>query len=127
MIVNYAKFLNKDDIIDEEVNIEVNEISILCFAQSLFYELKKNEVYPVQLYFSMFSDDVEIELLEKPKFCLENLNQSYSYNLYGKLEKDIFDLGKFKIQDEQLLLPFISKFSNHFVRLRVDRIGVKFL
>lgn len=126
---NYALYVNDDnEAIEEEVNVEINGVKIKGFSQIYPYRLEKGQIYPVKLTLFLYekdeNDSIDIEIQNENKFGIEQINDSFAYYLYGKLERDILKLGKFDIQDEQLLL--FPLFNGSFVRI-VARINVEFL
>lgn len=126
MIVNYAKFIAFDDLIEEKVQIEIGGVPIIGFAQFYpTYSLEVGKIYPIELsLFFMDHDNME-EQYEKKYEIKQIYENSFPYSLCGKFENNIIKLGKFDIGDDKL--KFFSKFNGKFVRLTVSRISVEFL
>jgi hypothetical protein len=123
MIVNNAKYISRNENIEEEINLEIEGVRISGFTMGVPYKLKVGAVYPVNLELTIFDD--EIEELHATKYGVENIGGGFAHHLYGKLDKDILRLGSFEIQDEQLLR--FSKFDGKFIHLIVNRIMVELL
>lgn len=121
-----AKLLNRNELLEEEIFIEINSIVIDGFMEICPYEhIYKNKHYPVELYLT-FLNSSEFTEIECERYGLEKFGTAFGYILYGKVEGDSINIGNgIKIKDD--IFKEYSYLDGKFVKLKVDRIGVEFL
>ncbi len=112
------------DNVEEEVTLDLNDLKVTCFAGVCPYEIHEGERYPVSLELIVF-DDYEVKESEVEFAGLEQIGESFSYWIKGRLEKGVIDCG-IQFEDEILLSDY-GYLDGKFIQLKVDRIDVEFL
>ena len=128
--INVVKYLGKrsEDEDDYEYYIEINEQKIVVFNDwGSPYLLNPGGLYPVEFSF-FYNDDSKTEINDTSRYGFEKIRDiGYEYYIYGKFYDGKLDLGNGFIIDEGKDEEYDNYFEGHFIKMKVDRIDMRFL
>ncbi|AKL12523.1 TPA: hypothetical protein I8271_002198 [Kluyvera intermedia] len=121
----YAKVIETNDDIDEEVLLSFGEINIYCFIVSCPYEIIKGNVYLVEIELSFLDSEI-IEPQSESDLSIIRQGDSFSYEIRGfKIDDKIIVNGLAFMDD--LYTQEYGYINHEYVLIKPDRISVSFL
>lgn len=113
--------------VEGEVLLVINGMDLLCFAYaSLPLEAKKGSYYLVALVPKVLNDYQVSELDENVPPSIEQVGDSFSHVITGRLSGNRLDAGGIVFEDDSLLSEF-SYLEGKTIAWKVDRIDAEFL
>ncbi|GKX58738.1 hypothetical protein [Leminorella grimontii] len=122
---HYAKLIRQDEHVEEEVVLSIGNHNITCFVDYTPYVLETNKIYPVRLSFT-FIHDYSIDETKIENYVLEQIGDSFAYNVRGILVYDTMIVDGIAFQDEMFIDDCLY-LDKQFIQFKADRIGVEFL
>lgn len=121
----YAKVIETNDDIDEEVLLSFGEINIYCFIVSCPYEIIKGNVYLVEIELSFLDSEI-IEPQSESDLSIIRQGDGFSYEIRGfKIDDKIIVNGLAFMDD--LYTQEYGYINHEYVLIKPDRISVSFL
>lgn len=121
----YAKVIEINDDIDEEVLLSFGENDIYCFIASCPYEIIKGNVYLVEVELSFFDSEV-IEPQSESDLSIIRQGDDFSYEIRGfKIDNKIITNGL--VFSDGLYIQEYGYINHEYVLIKPDRISVSFL
>lgn len=114
-----------DPLIEEEVTIEVEGITITGFSTVCPFKIEEGSRYPVLLGFTVLNELV-IREIEGERKELESTGLGYQYYIRGNLEESIIDAGLVLIDEDEYFADY-SSLAGKYVEILVDRISIEFV
>ena len=121
----YAKVIETNDNVDEEVLLSFGEVDVYCFIASCPYEITKGNVYLVDVELSFLDDEV-IEPQLGNNSSLIRRGDGFSYEIRGFKIEDKIIVNGLAFSDE-LYAKEYGYINNEYVITRPDRISVSFI
>lgn len=117
------------DLVEEEVEIQVRDLRLTCFAYYCPYKIHEGAHYPVELS-AYVSDDLEVRPVndDEPSSAVR-LDDGFSYDLTGVVRGVNLEVDGVYIDIEGLLdgSDGLSAYDGSAVCIRVDRIQIAFV
>ncbi|EAY4651121.1 hypothetical protein R302_20655 [Salmonella enterica] len=121
----YAKVIEINDDIDEEVLLSFGEINIYCFIVSCPYEIIKGNIYLVEVELSFLDSEV-IEPQPESDLSIIRQGDDFSYEIRGfKIDDKIISNGL--IFSDDLYIQEYGYINHEYVLIKPDRISVSFI
>lgn len=112
------------EIIEEEVQMRINDIELVGFANVVPYQIIVGGEYETIIEITVF-DEFNITELQSNTKEFERIGDSFKYLIRGKLlERGVLDAGII-IKDE--LLEEYDYLVGKYIEIRVDRINIEFI
>ncbi|MBO2935505.1 hypothetical protein [Enterobacter sichuanensis] len=121
----YAKVIEINDDIDEEVLLSFGENDIYCFIASCPYEIIKGNVYLVEVELSFLDSEI-IEPQSESDLSIIRQGDDFSYEIRGfKIDDKIITNGL--VFSDGLYIQEYGYNNHEYVLIKPDRISVSFL
>ena len=121
----YAKVIEINDDIDDEVLLSFGENDIYCFIASCPYEIIKGNVYLVEVELSFLDSEV-IEPQSESDLSIIRQGNDFSYEIRGfKIDDKIITNGL--VFSDGLYIQEYGYINHEYVLIKPDRISVSFL
>ncbi|WP_340610058.1 hypothetical protein [Xenorhabdus bharatensis] len=120
----YAKVISLNEHIEEEVVLSFGEQEICCFVNEFKEPLYIGNTYLVELGL-MFLDEIKIETSKNKQFSLQNINNTFAYEINGYLFENKIIMSNLIFEED--ILYSHSYFENEYVKIYTDRITVEFI
>ncbi|EKS1847262.1 hypothetical protein SMY34_004105 [Cronobacter muytjensii] len=121
----YAKVIEINNDVDEEVLLCFGEVSIYCFITHCPYEIIKGNIYLVEVELS-FLDDETIETQPEGELSITRQGDTFGYEITGfKIDDKIFANGI--IFSDEIYNQEYGYINHEYVLIKPDRVSVSFL
>lgn len=121
----YAKVIQINDDIDEEVLLSFGEVSIYCFIAHCPYEIIQGKIYLVEVELSFLNDE-NIEGQSEGELSITRQGDSFTYEIKGyKVDDKIISNGL--LFTDELYAQEYGHINYEYVLLKPDRVSVSFL
>lgn len=125
-MIYQVRIINLNDDVEEEVELQINEEKLSCFAGVCPYPLKVGNSYPAKLELVVLNDYNVRESLNSEGPAFVRMNRTFSYLVRGRLKGTCLEAGEAVFEDEFLQKNYWY-LDGKVVELNVDRIDVEFL
>lgn len=115
---------NIDEMIEEEVTVIIGGIELVCFAGVCPYEIEVGKEYLASISMFFF-DEYCVEEVSFHKKEIKRINDSFQYNLFGKIDGGSIDCG-LVFEDEFISFEY-GYLDGLYVKMTVDRIDITFI
>lgn len=121
----YAKVIELNNDIDEEVLLSFGELELNCFITSCPYKINVGDIYLVNIDLTFLDSEV-IKHQCSNEFALDRLEDSFSYEVKGFKINDKIIVNSLTFCDEIYAREF-EYINLEFISMKPDRISVEFL
>ncbi|MFC3684706.1 hypothetical protein [Hydrogenophaga luteola] len=125
-MIYQARVLALSDDVEEEVNLQINDVRLNCFAGVCPYPIQEGGTYPVCLELVVFDDYEVAESSGNALPAFSKMGNSFGYLVHGRLNGTCLEAGGLVFEDEVLQRDF-GYLDGRCVTMKVDRIDVEFL
>ncbi|EOC0266728.1 hypothetical protein ACI0ZQ_003911 [Cronobacter dublinensis] len=121
----YAKVIEINNDVDEEVLLCFGEVSIYCFINHCPYEIVEGNIYLIEVELS-FLDDETIEPQPEGELSITRQGDTFGYEVRGfKIDDKIISNGiAFSVEIHNQEYGYIN---HQYVLIKPDRVSVSFL
>jgi hypothetical protein len=121
----YAKVIEVNDDIEEEILLDFGEVSLYCFISSCPYEVVVGKIYPVDISLSFLDSEV-IEPQLGTDLSATRQGDGFLYEIRGLKVDDKIFINGLTFCDEIYMREY-SYINHEYVEMKPDRISVSFL
>ncbi|EOC1348208.1 hypothetical protein ACI093_003313 [Cronobacter turicensis] len=121
----YAKVVEINNDVDEEVLLSFGEVSIYCFIAHCPYEIIQGNIYLVEVELS-FLDDENIERQSESELSITRQGDTFTYEIKGFKIDDKIIVNGLVFTDEVYSQEY-GYINHEFVLVKPDRVSVSFL
>ncbi|MGY2402851.1 hypothetical protein [Pseudomonas sp. SDO5271_S396] len=122
--VKKAQVLSTNELIEEEVTLLIDKTIVTCFTTHCPYKIEQGSFYDIEISLNL-SDNYEVQKICPTKILAEQVDNSFSYILYGILNNDLFETFT-PLNDEGIHYEH-PDLNGHFIKVSIERIDVAFL
>lgn len=123
-MICYAKIVDIDDVINEEIMISIGEFTLVCFCGYMPKAFDKNKIYLCEIDLDFFDNEI-LEEAKGNNVRIERDGNGFNYTLYGYYSHGSLFLNGLYFDDEFLL--DYGYLDNKFVQIKVSRINLNIL
>jgi len=119
-----AKVLKIDKDVEDIITVEIDGVTLTCFANICPYQINVGKDYNIEISFEVFSEYI-VEEVPEPQLAITQSENCLPCWFIGK------HCGK-KLQsvitfEDEILLSEFAYLEGKYIRMKVDRVDVEFL